>query len=852
MESKAEKLFDKAADYYIENELLLAERYAKKAYQVAIDVSQPIVIADILHNMAVFYWLRKAFETSIDYFKKSIKINSNIGEPNKLANSINGLGYVYRGIGDYQNALNSFNHAVEISIKNNSENLAPYYFDLARTQKITNKTKDAFQTYKKGIIVAQSMIAESKHELHKFYEQIIYNCYNDLSEIELINSNLPQANHFHQKALQVLENSKSNVNTFFEAYKRFEIPAKILMVQKDFNQAIQLFDKAERAIIEEYQGFEVGKDLANIIHQIGDCYLQLNEYEKALETYQRAIKAVCNQFCCDRIESLPGIEEIYNKRSVIESLSYKASTWLKLYGQKQQYLLRALETYQLIAQLLPLTRKDYVEENSKFQLAEETKGIFQKAIDTCILLEQLTNDQKYKKLAFQFAESAKAIVLQEHIQANHAIKGVDEPIQQKDMDLRSKIAFYQNAINTHQTTQGDEKQMEKWQAELFQCKEQYEAFQKEIESQYPQYYAIKYANNLTNVETLQKKLPHNSALIEYFLGEDNPYGFVITHNSFEVHHLQVCYKELKKEIGAFKKLVEYLNTFGCEKEFDDFKKMAHCLYKKLLHQSLQNLPNTICRLMIVPDDLLFNFPFEALLISEKEHFPTAGYQIKNLDYLFKHYALSYDYSASLLLKTTEVKPQSYHKNFIGFAPEFEDLLNNQEEVQNIHVQLAGDIYLKEQAHFEHFKQHASSSKIIHLSTHAKQNQHNHKLSEIQFADATITNYHIENMQINAGLAVLSACETGSGFIQSGEGAMSLARSFFLAGCPSLVSSLWLADDESTTEIMLYFYQHLKAGEAKDVALQKAKLQYCADAGIRESHPFYWAGFVQSGNRRELF
>jgi len=179
-------------------------------------------------------------------------------------------------------------------------------------------------------------------------------------------------------------------------------------------------------------------------------------------------------------------------------------------------------------------------------------------------------------------------------------------------------------------------------------------------------------------------------------------------------------------------------------------------------------------------------------------------------------------------------------------------MNNQNEIQEIHAQLTGDIYLNEQASFEYFKKHASSSKIIHLSTHAKQNQQNHKLSEIQFADTTITNYHIENMKINAGLTVLSACETGSGFIQSGEGAMSLSRSFFLAGCPSLVSSLWRADDESTADIMLYFYQHLKNGATKDVALQEAKLQYCNEAGIRQSHPFYWAGFMQSGNRKALF
>ena len=82
--------------------------------------------------------------------------------------------------------------------------------------------------------------------------------------------------------------------------------------------------------------------------------------------------------------------------------------------------------------------------------------------------------------------------------------------------------------------------------------------------------------------------------------------------------------------------------------------------------------------------------------------------------------------------------------------------------------------------------------------------------------------------------------------------MSLARSFYLAGCLSLVSSLWRANDQSTAKLMLYFYRNLKNGATKDVALQQAKLQYCEEAGLRESHPFYWAGFVQFGNRKALF
>lgn len=853
LKNKVKKYRVKSESHYYNNELILAEKFASKAYKISKKIKdlEAKEIANVVHNKAIFFLRRKRFDLSEKYFRKSLQLKSSASviEKKDIAATLNATAQLYKAIGDYEKTNNYFKEAVKIADEINDIYLAPYLFDIARLNKIVGKTKFALSFYVKSISVALEYTV-NKDRIPGFYEQILYNCYNDLTEIHLLKGDIYKARNYHTLALNILNNQTN----FFEAYKRFEIPAKIFIKEGEHLLAITQLNNAEQAIIEEYQGFEVGKDLANIIHQIGDCYCHLKQYENALRTYQNALKAVCNQFCCDKIESLPTIEEIYNKRSAIASLSYKASTWFILYQieQKQKYLLHALETYQLIATLLPLTRKDYVEENSKFQLAEETKGIFQKAIDTCFSLYKLIKDQKYQQFAFEFTESAKAIVLQENIQANHAIKGVDEPIQQKDLDFRSKIAFYQNSINTNERTNGDAEQLAKWQTELFKCKQEYEQFHQEIESLYPEYYAVKYANTLTTVKSLQKSLPVDTALIEYFLGEENLQVFIITSNNFEVYQIELDYKELQNEITAFKKLIEHLNIAGCSKEYEQFKNLAHHLYKKLLEQGLQNLDVSIKRLVIIPDRLLFNFPFEALVTTEEEHFPSANYHLKNLDYLLKNYSVSYNYSASLFYETSDFSSSSYSKNFIGFAPKFEDLLNNISETKAIQKEVSGAIFLDEEAHFNNFKQNAKTSKILHLSTHAKQNHDNHKLSEIHFSDSVITNYHIENMQINAGLTVLSACETASGFIQSGEGAMSLARSFFLAGCPSLVSSLWRADDESTADIMLYFYQHLKNGVTKDVALQQAKLQYCNEAGIRQSHPFYWAGFVQSGSRKALF
>ncbi|MEZ4684577.1 MAG: CHAT domain-containing protein [Bacteroidia bacterium] len=104
------------------------------------------------------------------------------------------------------------------------------------------------------------------------------------------------------------------------------------------------------------------------------------------------------------------------------------------------------------------------------------------------------------------------------------------------------------------------------------------------------------------------------------------------------------------------------------------------------------------------------------------------------------------------------------------------------------------------------------------------------------------------MHLPAQLAVLSACNTGYGSMQRGEGIMSLSRAFAYAGCPSTVMSLWQAPDAETGSLMEAFYRSLQEGTAKHLALRAAKKAYIEDAYTsQQAHPFYWAGFIVSGN-----
>ncbi|MBL8860807.1 MAG: CHAT domain-containing protein [Planctomycetes bacterium] len=99
------------------------------------------------------------------------------------------------------------------------------------------------------------------------------------------------------------------------------------------------------------------------------------------------------------------------------------------------------------------------------------------------------------------------------------------------------------------------------------------------------------------------------------------------------------------------------------------------------------------------------------------------------------------------------------------------------------------------------------------------------------------------------LAVLSACDTGSGEVQSGEGIFGLRRAFQLAGARAVVAALWPVGDEDARVLMTDFHARLAAGGTSAArALHEAKRAELARrrAAQLDTHPWHWAGFVVAG------
>jgi CHAT domain-containing protein/Tfp pilus assembly protein PilF len=145
-------------------------------------------------------------------------------------------------------------------------------------------------------------------------------------------------------------------------------------------------------------------------------------------------------------------------------------------------------------------------------------------------------------------------------------------------------------------------------------------------------------------------------------------------------------------------------------------------------------------------------------------------------------------------------------------------------------------------------------RIIHFATHGLLNNDHPELSGLVFSlvdkqgnsqDGFLRMLDIYNMELNADLVVLSACQTALGKEIGEEGLIGLTRGFMYAGAPRVVASLWKVDDEATAALMKKFYEGMLREHQTPAQALRAAQQWMRAQKPWQS-PYYWAGFVLQG------
>lgn len=164
---------------------------------------------------------------------------------------------------------------------------------------------------------------------------------------------------------------------------------------------------------------------------------------------------------------------------------------------------------------------------------------------------------------------------------------------------------------------------------------------------------------------------------------------------------------------------------------------------------------------------------------------------------------------------------------------------------------APHVFLDAQAHERAVKGALDApARVIHIAAHALVDDAVPRRSALLLAggpdeDGLLQMNEIGALSLDADLVMLSACRTHLGRQVRGEGLVSLARTFMLAGASAVGASLWAVEDGATRALMERMYAHLSDGAPPREALRQAQLELIADGGAA-ALPVNWAGFLLTG------
>lgn len=787
--------------------LLLAKgRVSKALDQFALSLelakksSSNVLLADCYNNLGVAYWTDSNNELADEFLLKSLELrlvefsDTHI----EVAGSYNNLGLIQSGI----------------------------------------NPSEALLFYKKALNIYRTLYGEQHPSVA-----------NTINNIALVHNQMGR----RTQALRDFENSRSIWKSLHpqghpnEAFVLSNM-GQIYRDLKSHEQALK-FEKEALGIYKQNFG-EKHPEVAGVYNLIGVVYQDLGKLDSALLYFQSAICANIPEYDVKDIYEITPLARCFQSRVLLISLIDKAEAFEKRHlnkSLKRSDLKEAIKNLQLCDTLVEIIRHSLVNEKDKIALGALASDVYESAIRISFTLSQITSQsQYYKELAFYFCEKSKSTVLLEAISDSKAKEFANIPaiVLEEEETLKSELAVLEQRLVNEPNNESEIRTLQ------FKASRAYEKFVSDLEVRFPAYYDLKYNAQPINVAFLQNQLKEGTIVINYFIAAHSIYVFVLAKKDIKIFEIALD-PNFDRNITGLRNSIRY----------DD--KQTIYLTSRALYRQLfpMRLAGSVKKIVVIPDGRLAVVPFEALITKNANPLKS---EFADFDYLMKDREVCYGYSATLYAANGKNQSLRSSKSIFLCAPivfqeRNPDLPGTADECRSIDslFRTAGSLsamYLKEEAQESVVKsEELKSYDILHFATHGVVDENNPGRSKIEFTlntalnDGDLFSAEIYNLDLNADLVTLSACQTGLGKISKGEGMIGLSRALLFAGAKNLIVSYWKVADQSTSKLMISFYDHLIQSENGDYswALMMAKKSLIA---IPETaSPYYWAPFVLIGD-----
>jgi len=864
-------------------------------------------LATYYNNVAYAYQLKGLYREAIDYSMKALQIyesDTRIHKTN-MADICHTIGGTYYKLGMFDSALTFYNKAVLIirsALGPDHFRLSNIYIDIGDTYVSTREFPKAAQYYNEAtrILKLENPIDEDKlskikaitgfayYTNHQYEEAKdayrecialnkkvnptflpytydgIANCYTMLNEVDL-------ASKFYKLAINTrIKYFGPNQPNLIYNYLSYGL---LLVRNDDSTKGMAYLHKAFDLSVRTF-GLR-NKSTVEVLNYIGEYYLLKGSFREALYYIQQALIGESETFNRSDIFSNPPVNECLSDVQLLLTLKFKARALYGLYliePDSLPLLEAGLTVSQRAVDLIQLIRVSYPDPESKVALTENYRPVLLNGLMISLELYRHHGDSTALNRAFSFAELLRAAILNETMQEAEArITGhIPAALIQKEKDNNKMIYELQQRIaKESQQSPSDTVRISNWNGQLFELKQDMSELIRQLEEDYPSYYDLKYGHRVITVVDLLKSIGKNEAVIEYVLADTTLYIFAFNDDGRTAVKIMPAGQRFNDDLS---KVIASLYTESTgHLTPDEFRRYAGSLYH--LYNDLIDPVDDMVQgkdIIIIPDGRLSYIPFE--ILTETPPDSAAGYA--DLNFLMNSHAIGYGYSATLLFGNKGHHIGMPLGNMVAFAPEYKsagpvdtsgakekvsndesvDLPYIRDEVSCVSKLYSGKAYTGEDAVKDRFLACAGDYRILHLAMHGLIDDDNPMFSKLIFSSVTDTSqdrylntYEIYNMSLNADLAVLSACNTGTGKYINGEGIMSMARGFYYAGCPAIVATRWSVYDKSTEEIIRKFYLYLAQGFSKIEALKRARLDFLKTADPFRSHPRFWAAFACIGD-----
>ncbi|MEO1623948.1 MAG: CHAT domain-containing protein [Bacteroidota bacterium] len=813
-------------------------------------------MGNLYMNIGLGFAKTARYRDAMGYLKKAQDIFQKSSAPESIDfNRVyNNMGYIYRKMGDYERAVNFAEKALEIKLKNypaEHPSVPKYHRNIGRAWQEMGEYEKALPYFEKVVSLTTKVSGDSHSNTGGAYSEL-GNILADLGRYE-------EALVQYAKGIAILEKTLSPTHPYLVGgfYN-------IGMVQEELGN----FAEAQRLYQKVLDRFEQSDEsppqaIADALTQQARIKMKLGRAEEGLLLLNKAQEKLVLQegYRLPSVYGNPPLEKIQAKLEYLRLLRVKSECLLQLAASASDLLpLRAaMACIENAIELVDQMRNSYPSEDSRQRLNGEVADLYKMAIEQTYELYERTDSTHYLHRAVELSSQSKASIFRQHLneQAARNLAGFSAEDKAQLEVLETQLQEAREQMTERPNTAQARKMRE---AELA-----YQEAISRLENRYPNYRKLKFRLAPLNIDQfIQQWISPNTALVEYFYSDDHLFTFLLTPTGL-ISRRQKIDSLFQQSIQQLRQ-AELANLLTQNQSAEEYQQAIYHLYDLLIAPIRSEL-NPAKELVIIPHGQLQYLSFEMLAAR------SGLTDFRQLPYLLRDFSIRYAWSMDAMTQEQDYLSEqaTYAINLLGVSPDFPEvtdakefrfqpqaLLYNRQEVEQAAGTMGGELLVGEEASKTAFLEKAANSKILHLATHGLADDQQPSQSGLYFAETedSLDNHYLNaleiyGLQLSAELAVISACNTAYGKLAEGEGVMSLGRAFTYAGCKSTMTSLWLANDQSTSKLMQLFYRHLQNGQYKHVALRQAKLDYLANADALSAHPYFWAGIIASGNMRPL-